>query len=553
MSEVDHHADGRDVTNSLIELSEMEKYLFESNSMNAACNNDWSDVVVGWKSGISSLKFSHLGTSVKKKKVVERTVFDLHHGGIYGNQGDDYWSNTSTEPKVNVKCIDDDFEALPMPPWKSSIEQGTFRYIPDNGSYRTLKFMFDDRKDWYTIRKKYPEKVSAAWHHTCKRLQRQVKRQLKKDIKNAEKERGTNPDSNSSHNSSKNSVEPHSGDDLYSSKSDTHIKAKCDFEKISLKETNKYASCNKETTKDSNSDTLDPFSRPLYRNDIRVKSTHSDSSLNHVKKMKTIPESEPITPVPQYSIPSGSHMCKSASDLYIANFSSRMNALECEIKKDTKLLRRNENDLTKLQNNRGKFKETQRSNFIENSTSTLTPRVVKTEPLTSDIFSVKPMTQKDLKPLEKTRSYKKPAGVSNQTSDCINHDAINYASSNSMHTTQNSHITNGSEFENTSNDYQSLVNNSKQLLLSTLIGTKINALGNKKTSKRFSSPSNITIFDNNTSANVVLAEHHSGTIKQLHVIEKNNEKNTSLKAVPALLPEISGKRLEMTSISHRLL
>lgn len=546
---VDHHTDGNDITFSLIELSEMGTYLFESNRAN---KSEWSDAMFGWKSGLNSLKLSNSITSVKKKKVLERVVSSLHNGGLCSNHvGDYYWSNTSSEPKVNVRCVSDDFKEFPIPPWKSNIEQGTYRYIQDNGSYRTLKFMFDNRRDWYTIRKNYPEKVSAAWHYTCKRMQQEVRRQQWKDLTNADKERGTNQDLNSS---ARSSVEPDCCDDTYASKSDTNIEAKCDLEKISPTVTKKYVQRNIKATNEPETFMLDTVIRPLYKNEIRVESTHSGPTICPAKKMKTIHESEPVTPVLQQLMSTGSQMCKSATDLFIKNFSSRICALEDEIKKDSKWLRRNEIDLTKAQNARTKFKEMQCSIFIENCSSHLSPRVSKTEALTSSIFSVKPITQKDLKTLEKTRSYNKSAATGSQNSDIINHDTSRSLSSNSTKITHNDRTNPGSDSEQTNNNYKSSVNNSNQLFLSTLTGTKINTLINKRASKGLSTPSTITICDNSsTAAANILAEHHSGTFKQVHVVDKKNEKKVYLQNVPpALLPEISGKRLEMTNISHRL-
>lgn len=561
MSDQDHNADDRDVTNALIELSEIARHVVDSKSRNVPLKNapnDWSESVKGWRPSLENPSKTTTTNNVKKKRPVERSLTELHHGNTYQGQSDDYWSNASglVDRKIVIRCMGDDFDTFPIPPWKSNIEQGTCRYVHDNGSYRTLKFMYDDRKEWYTMRKTRPEKVSTTWNHTCRRMQREMKRQLRKDIAHAEKEREKNS-------SSRTSLEPSSGEDTTRSKS----RISFDEPKQELIIQNKHEEPKTlEPTKTEVGVTEKPTQKPLeshgkgiYKKETRIKSTHSDGALNQARKMKTIHESEPVTPVPQYSIPSGGQMLKSVSDLFIENFSSRISALEDEIKKDSKWLRKNENELTKIQANRPKYRETTRSNFKDSGTSSVTPRAPgKTETLTSDIFSVTPMAQKELGPLEKTGGY---TLVKNKSrSNSINSESTQSDYSRSF-LNKNNHVTQINGFKYNSEMERNLsplrnVDNAQQSLFNTLTGTKINTIGSKKSSKGFSTPSTITICDNSSSsANTShpLVDHQGDSFRNVPFIEKKPEKKVPLQNIPALLPEISGKRLEPTSVAHRLL
>lgn len=570
MCESDHNYDDREVTNNLIDLSEVAIYLNENK---AKGSKSAADTISGWRKPHDSVSKTNNGNTVKKKKSVERSLTDLTYGSGYSNYniGDDYWSNGSVlgEQKQAVRCIGDEMETFPIPPWKSNIEQGTCRYIHDNGSYRTLKFMYDDRKEWYTMRKKRPEKVSTTWHHTCKRMQREMKRQLKKEMATAERERTLK--------SRQSSAKSSTG---YTSAEDTHMSTSRSL--ISLEETMNEPKRNNQQTEQSvdkenhsgknelfigreqpnkNKETLSDSRIPgneynikhNRRKETRVRSTHSDGAVNQTRKMKTIHESEPVTPVPHYSIPSGSQMIKSASDLFIENFSTRISALEDEIKRDSKWLRKNENELTKMQSNRPKYREAGRPNFKENGMANVTPRgTVRTEHLASDIFSVKPMAQKELRPLEKVKNGNKTNNIGDYIQNeryGINPNRNNY---NSLTNANN----NNSELDRGPN-YKAADDISKQGLLDALTGTKINTQNNKRTSKGFSTPSTITLCDNgsnNGNASQQVNEKSGDLYRSIPiVIEKKSEKRGAIQNVPALLPEISGKRLEPTSVGHRLM
>jgi len=572
IQDLDHNSDDRDITNSLIDLSEFSRYAVTNKRSSKVSRVEWTEEIVGWRPSTSleivTIKTSNSGSTLKKKRSIDRSVTDMQYGG----QFDDCFTNSRVngDLRVGLRCVNDDLEPFPIPPWKANIEQGTYRYIPDNGSYRTMKFMYDERKDWYTIRKKYPEKVSSAWHQNCKRLQREMRRQLRKELNKAERENHNNSAINGPP-SARNGVstEPVSGSEtsrstfslihkvdkpsLVPEKPPMPVSKAPDDPQFANREYRVVFKA--EVGPDVKAMPLEPTSKPLYRNENRIRSTHSDGAVPITRKMKAIQErsreSEPTTPLPNYSIPSGTQMMKSVSDLFIENFSSRITALEDEIRKDSKWLRKNEAEIAKLQQSRAKYREHTRQNLRDNGTSSVTPRVQRTETLASDIFSVKPVAQKDLKPLEKTRYYNRLGAQ--QTDDhstdlhigLSNKPFNNTPSHNSM-----------SELDKGLNNSKSSTDCAKQALFNTLTGTKINTQSNKKSSKGLSAPATITICDTTPSAasGDQLNDGSNGPFKHIPLmVDKKSDKKTPIQAVPALLPEISGKRLEVTTISHRLL
>ena len=503
------HAEDRNSTVSLLGQSDLSWYADKRN-VQKTISDDSSEAVIGWKPVVPSPKVvTNTNNVVRKKKAVDRSLTELHFGSTqHGSQNEDYWSNGYSEFKAVVRCVGDDFDSFPTPHWKSNVEKGTYRYIPDNGSYRTVKLMYDDRKEWYTVRKKRPEKVSTTWHHSYKKMQREMKRQLKKDISASDK-------SDTSRSSTRNSFwdsEPNSGEN--SSRSE------------------------KQVTRQENSKSPE---RPIYR----VKSTKSDGAMvEKGRKMKTIHESEPSSPMPHYSIPSGAQMLKSVSDLFIENFSSRLHALEEEMNKDSKWLRKNSEDIAKIQS-RTKYRDYTKANLKENINGS-TPRLpLKTETLTTDVFSVKSVGQKELKPLEKTASYKHN-----------NHGGDFLPPNNHKSELLPAHSKYISDVDKTLNGYKNAIESTKESLFNTLTGTKINTQQQgKQNSKGFSSPSTITICEDKTKTNVTHSEvpHHVGVFRHTPVIDKKDKNKSQMHNMPAVLPEISGKRLEMNSISQRLL
>lgn len=513
----DHNADDRLHTVSLLDQSDMSWYADKRNLL-TTISDGWNEAVVGWKSIVPFPKLvtnnNNNNIVVRKRKTIDRSLTDINYSSTHSGQNDDYWSTSSTESKAAIRCVGDDFDSFPTPHWKSNVEQGTYRYVPDNGSYRTVKLMYDDRKEWYTIRKTRPEKVSTTWHHSYKKLQREMKRQLKKDISSSERSDTSRSSTRTDTRTSQMESEPNSGEN--SSRSEKHVRLQ-----------------------DSS---LGP-DRPLYR----VKSTKSDGAvIEKGKKMRTIHESEPCSPMSHYSLPNGAHMIKSVSDLFIENFSSRLHALEEEMNKDSKWLRKNSEDIAKLQV-RTKSKDYTKANLKENMNGTAPKLPQKSETLTTDVFSVKSMGQKELKPLEKTNGYRQ----SNHAGDFLpsNNHKSDFLPANSRY---------ASELDKTFNGYKNVIENTKQTLFNTLTGTKIDTQTNSKQLKSkggYSSPSTITICEDRSKAHAVHTDHEQMNVfRHMPVImEKKDRVKHPLQNTQAVLPEISGKRLEMNTISQRLL
>lgn len=503
----DHDADDRTHIVSLLDQSDLFWYADKRNVLKTI-SDDWNEAVTGWKSVVPIPKLvTNNNPVVKKRKTVDRSLTEFNFGGTPYSQSEDFWSNSSTEFKSVIRCVGDDFDSFPTPHWKSNVEQGTYRYIPDNGSYRTVKLMYDDRKEWYTIRKTRPEKVSTTWHHNYKKMQREMKRQLKKDLSSPDR----SDTSRSSTRASCRDSEPNSGDNT--SRSENQSKSQNNSQKLE---------------------------KPLYR----VKSTKSDGAVIEKKgKMRTIHESEPCSPMPHYSVPVGAQMMKSVSDLFIENFSSRLHALEEEMNKDSKWLRKNSEDIARLQT-RAKYRDYTKANLKENVNGTSQKLPLKTEALTTDVFSVKSVGKKELKPLEKTTGYRH----SSHGGDFLpNNQKSDFLPANSKYV---------SDVDKTVNGYKNAIETTKQSLFNTLTGTKIDTQHqSKQNSKGYSSPSTITICEDKTKIHAAHTEHEQMNVfRHMPVImEKKERTKHPLQNAPAVLPEISGKRLEMSTISQRLL
>ncbi|KAK3605674.1 hypothetical protein CHS0354_013471 [Potamilus streckersoni] len=459
------------LTVSLLNLSDQSKYSQTSN-LQHTLKNDWSEAVSGWKPVVPYPCYVNQSTTVngaKKRKDIDRSLTDLQPTSHGRNDFANFSFSESFDSKY-VRCVDDDFENLPVPPWKLNIEQGTYRYIPNSGSYRTLKFMSDDRKDWYTIRKKFPEKLSSSWHHSCKRIQREIKRQLKRDMENQRKTpNGTR----------KNEQE------------NSEYLNKFEMEKLFYKQ----------------------------EKESRARSSQSEGAN---RLMQTITEDEIENHTHSTSIPAGGQLIKSVSDLFIENFSSRINALEKEMRHDSRVVHKNGvEDISKIvqKQYRDRAKESKEN----------TPRLpYKAETLTQDIFSVKKVGHRDLNPLERVGSYRYVGQG----------DGIPYPQTYLS-----------SELEKTLNSYKSSLENTKLSPFNTHTATKVI---NKRSSKTAAMPATVTISENNSFGN----NQDRSAGDSSHNETKNsasNKKKAKKGPLPGILPEISGRKMEVTPISHRLL
>ncbi|KAL3858999.1 hypothetical protein ACJMK2_009240 [Sinanodonta woodiana] len=459
------------LTASLLNLSDRSKYS-ETGYLQQTLKNDWSEAVSGWKPVVPYPRYMNQSTTVngaKKRKDIDRLLTDIQPP----NHGRNDFANSSLSEPVDsksVRCVDDDFGNLPVPPWKLNIEQGTYRYIPNSGSYRTLKFMSDDRKDWYTIRKKFPEKLSSSWLHSCKRIQREIKRQLKRDM---EIQRKT-PNSTR----------------INEQENSEHLN-KLEMDKLFHKQ----------------------------EQEIRARSSQSEGAN---RLMQTITEDEIANHTHSASIPSGVLLKKSASDLFIENFSSRISALEKEMRHDSRVLHKNGvEDISKIV-------QKQYKDRMKDSKEN-TPRLpYRAETITQDIFSVKKVGNRDLNPLERVGSYRHIGQG----------DGIPYPQTYPS-----------SELEKALNSYKSSLENTKLSPFNTLTATK---LINKRSSKIVAMPATVTVGENNSVGN-----NQDRSAGDSSINERKNSASSKKKPkrgpMPGILPEISGRKMQVTPISHRLL
>ncbi|XP_064611870.1 uncharacterized protein LOC135475855 [Liolophura sinensis] len=74
----------------------------------------------------------------------------------------------------NIRCVDEDYiSAVVVAEWKANVEPVTYRYVPNNGSYRKTKNL---KRDDTTFERKVP----LSWHQ--RKLQKEIQRDLKRGL-----------------------------------------------------------------------------------------------------------------------------------------------------------------------------------------------------------------------------------------------------------------------------------------------------------------------------------------------------------------------------------
>lgn len=329
MSTEIHMNENRQLTNALTRFSENSKHEDENNFKNTV-NDNWNEAVTPWKAVVSHPSYYPHQVSLvikRKQKPVDNRVPD--------------WQRTNLvdgETKQTVRCVNDELEHGSYLYWKGMVEQVTYRYVPHNGYYRTMKFLSFDRRDWFTVNKKQPEQVSMSWQ--SKRYQKELKRQLKRDMETHNKKDAERKES--------------ARRELLEDNSELAF--------IEMSEKKEYTECTRH----------------------RAKSTKSPNLPTRYQRGEDgclVPEVK--------SAPLPGDLYKSRSDLYIENISLRISALEREIANDSKLKKTQDEQIKPL------FRPKVREN------GNVTPRPYKKESLSDDIFTAKSVGPKELKPPEK--------------------------------------------------------------------------------------------------------------------------------------------------------
>lgn len=475
-----HMNENRQLLTALTGFSEESKY-DDVNNLKNTVNDNWNEAVTPWKAVSSHPRYYPYQTSLvikRKPKPTDNRVPD--------------WQKTSSdgEAKQTVRCVGDELDSGSYLHWKGMVEQVTYRYVPHNGYYRTMKFLGLDKREWFTVNKKQPEQVSMSWQ--SKRYQKELKRQLKREFEKQNKRESDQKDS---------------------------LKLQLTQLDIQSEET-----C------------LDISEKQETRNDQsrrRAKSTKSSDFSKRCQKDQDgylIPEikSAPLLPGDLY---------KSRSDLYIENISSRINALEKEIANDTRLRKPQEDPVKQLFRPKGKEKGTERD---------VTPRPYKKESLPEEVFTAKSIgtVTQELKPPEKLNPITRLSTASTSDSKSAPVTQLKYTTSSGNNAASFNLPT--LDLEKTLNSYKMAIENTRQSLLTTLNGKQMSR--RTITSKNYSSPTTITICDNGSDKGSI-----QDYIQPLKGDKRFRNKKEPLNGVAALLPEIAGKRLEVPTTTHRWL
>ena len=130
----------RSLINSLADVSEENKFFqyvcTPGGSLNG-CEFDYG--FSSWSQLVSNQKSETIIKSQRKRKQLD-----------------------GEKSRAAIRMISDDYnETFDTQSWKSNVEPGTFRYVPNNGQYRLSKMVREER-DWFTVRKKNAEKVTPT-------------------------------------------------------------------------------------------------------------------------------------------------------------------------------------------------------------------------------------------------------------------------------------------------------------------------------------------------------------------------------------------------------
>ncbi|OWF45107.1 uncharacterized protein LOC110457454 [Mizuhopecten yessoensis] len=500
MSYENHMENERDVTSSLLDFSDGSKHT-DKCTFKKKLSCDWAEAVTGWQNIVPSPQYvpHHVSNVIKKRKSEklpewQRSANSDHFADMLGENS-----------KAGVRCVGDDFENFPVPPWKANVEQGTFRYVPNNGFYRTIKFLtFDERREWFTVTKKQPEKVSMSWQN--KRFQKELKRQLRREFSNYHHYRQRQSPSVSMHES--------------------------------VETTSENPSARSESRKSNR----------------RIKSTHSQSSTtSQISEPQLRPSESSIKSAPVYS-----QLQKSTSDLYIENFTHRITALEEELKRDSRIARKNQEEPLATKNNQKPKPYSVKDLAQKQREKDTTPRQAPAskEVMPKESFVIKPVGNRDLKPIEKSVPVAQYSNADGDKAQHVTHQLKyttmggNGAVLNFPNFQNRENIAEG-ELDKTLHSYKVAIETTKQSLFQTLSATKIKR---RASGKGFTSPATVGACDNISSNTDNVPDkvgknghprgHGSTTQKE---VKPHNKKGH----IVGILPEIAGKRLEVPPTGHR--
>lgn len=384
---------------------------------------------------------------------------------------------------ASVKCIGEDFDTFPVP-WKANVEQGTYRYVTNNAYYRTVKILdYRDRREWYTIHKKHPEIVSMHWQN--KRFNKELKRNLRRDLEIKFHH----------HNRRQQSIVMENAPES------------------SRKAVKEEGDRNTESTNSARNVQLAvPQSSRECKSEHKIESEHNSDSLN-----------------------------KASSDMNIDKISTRITALNEELKRDSRLRKSHEiADLSKF------FLQTKE--FSSKSKK-------KDGKSTEEIMTVRSVAQRgELKPVEKVTPAQKIIAAESKKSKSsqlrYTNSTGNDAAAMSVPSIPDSFHIASPDLEKALNSYKLAIETTKQSLFNTLTGNK-NQRRTVSGGGKVAHSAPPSMCENTPEGGRLLDQP---TPDGVHSVSSLSGKDKTLDKKPqfsGLLPGISGKRLEVGPSANR--
>lgn len=155
--------------------------------------NSWDEAVSGWKAVVPSATYQRV-PAIKKKRFpgkedklrqkrshlshsklssVDASGTRYDKNGLLGDlQSPD--GDTKNWLAHNIRCVDEDYiSTAVVAEWKANVEPVTYRYVPNNGSYRKTKNL---KRDDTAFEKRAP----LSWYQ--RKLQKEIQRDLKRGL-----------------------------------------------------------------------------------------------------------------------------------------------------------------------------------------------------------------------------------------------------------------------------------------------------------------------------------------------------------------------------------
>ncbi|KAK3085880.1 hypothetical protein FSP39_009986 [Pinctada imbricata] len=509
-----HFDNDRDISANLVDLSDYYDAK-EDSKRSRTLQTDWNEAVVGWKNIVPFPVYNppnYVPNGVIRRKTrYEKATVEFEE-----------WLS---DKKASVKCVGDDFDEIPIPEWKANVEQGTYRYVANNGYYRTMKFLSQNEKqEWYTVTKRHPEKVSMSWQN--RRFQKELKRQLKKDLR------------------SKGNVPP----DGKIHRERTDLSHRIHREKTDIIASDRTSKREAKARIRSVQSEAPPSNRNKSPYIDFQSPTMNDNGQEEKRKDLPKCKSEP------------QNLDKTAREVFIDNFATRISALERELVKDTKIRKVPETTTDPSPalpvSPKTPKQPTDKESDLDDVSTKKSKNLIQQEIMTvRSMIDIGSITRHDLRPIEKVTPAQRLKTI-NPESSKKTHSAhatpsqIRYTTSTGSDAASlgvpsiPSHFTIASpELEKALHSYKVAIETTKQSLLNTLSGPKH---ARRAGTKNLSAPAAIAICDD---------PGGDRARKDAHAQSKSERRNEIRKrdASFVVLPEISGKRMEVSTTTNRWL